>query len=463
MNISKVITVLTVMIRKSTLLYWTNCLVVGAGCVFSNTMTLHAESVEVDGKAAGATPVARAEALSDALREAVRTGAGIELVTQSQMTDFALDFDRVFAKACGYVRSFKVLNSQLGADGIYHVKIRAEVERGSPEMDDRLALQQLARLKQSPRVAVRIDESIKGASSRGLAADWIQNVAREVGLQVVDISKTQGVDNTMSKRAALLGRDKEAAFRRDGIMDTCDYIIEGSVIGEHLGNQSLYGSLPKQHFSLAVNLKVIDAATGNVIVVENPPARDLLIGGADSVDVAAREAVRTFLDGQANDKKTDAGWKLFRRLFAHWTTELDLGSTVRLDFTQASLDTANMLRDSLSKEPQIGAVWIRSVDAAGISVFDVESRLDTTTLASKVEQVMGGAFHLDRSGARYLSFVSAVAGSAGGITGSNPTGAAHLQQTLPSSGISTSVAILIAAVVGLAVVLTVILIALKKR
>lgn len=447
---------------------WTLCfsfapaLVIGLSQCFC--LLAFAEGVEAEGKAAGATASSRAEALTDALREAVRTGAGVELVTQSQMSDFALDYDRVFAKACGYVRSYKVLSSKLGEDGIYRVKIHAEVQQGSPQMDDRLALQQLARLKQMPRVAVRIDESIKGASSRGLAADWIQNVAREVGLQVVDISNTQGVDNAMSKRAALLGRDNEAAFRRDGIMDTCDYIIEGSVIGEHLGDQSLYGSLPKQHFSLAVNLKVIDAATGNVVVVENPPARDLLIGGADSVDVAAREAVRSVLDGQANDKKTDAGWKLFRRLFAHWTAELDLGSTVRLDFTQASLDTANKLRDSLSKEPQIGAVWIRSVDAAGISVFDVESRLDTTTLASKVEQVMGGAFHLDRSGARYLSFVSAVPDSGGVITGSNPTAAAlPLQQTLPSSGISTAVTMLIAAVVGLAVVLALALITLKKR
>jgi hypothetical protein len=444
------------MIRKLKVLHWTKCLVVGAGCFLCYTTTSHAESVEVEGKAAGATPTARAEALTDALREAVRTGAGIELVTQSQMTDFALDFDRVFAKACGYVRSYKVLNSQLGADGIYHVKIHAEVQRGSPEMDDRLALQQLARLKQTPRVAVRIDESIKGASSRGLAADWLQNVAREVGLQVVDISKTQGVDNALSKRAAILGRDKEAALRSEGIMDTCDYLIEGSVIGELLGSQSLYGSLPKQHFSLAINLKVIDAATGNVVVVENPPARDLLIGGADSVDVAAREAVRNVLDGQANDKKTDAGWKLFRRLFAHWTTELDLGSTVRLDFTQASLDTANKLRDSLSKEPQIGAVWVRSVDAAGISVFDVESRLDAVALASKIEQAMGGVFRLDRSGARYLSFVSQGAASPTRMVAQSP-------QSEQNSGVSLTMTLLIAAVVGLAVALVAAILILKKQ
>lgn len=418
--------------------------------------TLLGATVDAEGRAAGSTSSARAEALADALREAVRAGAGVELVSQSQTTDFALDFDRVFAKACGYVRSYKVLSSLLGTDGIYRVKIRAEVARGNPEMEDRLALQQLARLKQMPRVAVRIEENIKGATSRGMASDWIQNTAREIGLQVVDLGKSQGVDNALAKRAAILGRENEASFRKDGIMDSTDYLIEGTVLGDSLGTQSLYGSLPKQRFSLAVSLKVIDAATGNVVVVENLPARDLLIGGADSVDVAAREAIRNLLDGQANDKRTDAGWKLFRRLFAHWTTELDLGATVRMNFTQATLETANKLRDSLSKEPQIGAVWIRSVDAAGISVLDVESRLDTTTLASKVVQATSGAFQLDRSGARYLSFVSQ------GAVSQTPI-AAQPPQSEPNSGVSLTMTLLIAAVVGLAVALVAAILILKKQ
>jgi hypothetical protein len=418
--------------------------------------TVFADSVEVEGKAAGSTSAARAEALADALREAVRTGAGVELVSQSQTTDFALDFDRVFAKARGYIRSYKVLSSQLGADGIYRVKIHAEVARGNPEMEDRLALQQLARLKQMPRVAVRIEENIKGATSRGMASDWIQNTAREIGLQVVDLGKTQGVDNALAKRAAILGRDKDASFRKEGIMDSTDYLIEGTVVGDSLGTQSLYGSLPKQRFSLAVSLKVIDAATGNVVVVENLPARDLLIGGVDSVDVAAREAIRNVLDGQANDKRTDAGWKLFRRLFAHWTTELDLGSTVRMDLTQANLETANKLRESLSREPQIGAVWIRSVDAAGITVFDVESRLDTTTLALKVEQVMSGTFHLDRSGARYLSFISQSSPSATPIQAKSPP----LERT---PVVSLRMTIIIATAVGLAAALMAAITMLRKK
>ncbi len=445
-----------------------------------NFTVVCAETVEVEGKAAGNAESARAEALADALREAVRTGAGVELVSQSQTSNFNLDFDRIFAKACGYVRSYKVLSSRLGEDGIYRVKISAEVARGNPDLEDRLALQMLARLKQMPRVAVRIEESIKGAVTKGMATDWVQNTAREIGLQVVDLGKTQGIDNAMAKRAAILGRDKEAAIRSEGAMDTADYLIEGTVIGENMGSQSVYGSLPRPKFSLAVNLKVIDAATGNVVVVENPESRDLLINGASSADTAAREAIRMLLDGDAKEKRADAGWKLFRRLFAHWTTELDLGQTVRLDFWQASLDTANRLKEALSKENQIGAFWIRSVDAAGISVYDVESRLDTTALAVKIGQILGGAYHLDRSGARYLSFVGntggggsiataspvpaapvAVAAQSGGVPAKFPTDA--LSQGNASGGFSPVVTLLIAAVSALSVALAAVIFVMKKK
>lgn len=432
------------------------------------------EHVEAEGKSVGNVETARAEALADALREAVRTGAGVELVSQSQTTNFNLDFDRVFAKACGYVRSYKVLSSRLGDDGIYRVKIVAEVARGNPEIEDRLALQMLARLKKMPRVAVRIEESIKGAVTKGMAADWVQNTAREIGLQVVDLSKAQGIDNAMAKRAAILGRDKEAAIRGEGVMDTADYLIEGTVIGESMGSQSIYGSLPKPKFSLAVNLKVIDAATGNVVVVETPESRDLLISGASSTDTAAREAVRLLLDGDSKEKRSDAGWKIFRRLFAHWNTELDLGQTVRLDLAQAGLNTISKLKEELSKESQVGAVWIRSVDAEGIGVVDVESRLDTLALASRVEQILNGAYHLDRSGARFLSFVSNAAGTnsqtaaippQAGITLAPPSG---LMATLPinspqGSGISSMMAMMIAAVSGLSVALVAVIVVMRKK
>jgi hypothetical protein len=80
-----------------------------------------ANRVEAEGMAAGDGGNARAEALTAALREAVRIGVGVNLVEQSQVSDFQLDFDRVFAQSFGYVKNYKVLGTDLGEDGIYQV------------------------------------------------------------------------------------------------------------------------------------------------------------------------------------------------------------------------------------------------------------------------------------------------------------------------------------------------------
>ncbi|MEY5016062.1 MAG: hypothetical protein RIS92_2420, partial [Verrucomicrobiota bacterium] len=44
--------------------------------------------VEVEGKAAGDLPHAREEALADALREAVRVGAGVDVLSTTAVKDF---------------------------------------------------------------------------------------------------------------------------------------------------------------------------------------------------------------------------------------------------------------------------------------------------------------------------------------------------------------------------------------
>ncbi len=68
-----------------------------------------AATVEAEGKADGQSAFARSEALTDALREAVRVGAGVPLVKQTQTKDFEVPFDGIFAKSLGVMKTWKVL------------------------------------------------------------------------------------------------------------------------------------------------------------------------------------------------------------------------------------------------------------------------------------------------------------------------------------------------------------------
>ena len=383
-----------------------------AVCISLLSVISWGATVEVEGRAPADEPMARSQALADALREAVREGAGVDLVSETQVKDFAMEFDRMFSKARGHVKKYEVLSTSTSPDGFYVVKIKAEVGEGAVDTNDKLTLQMMAREHQAPRVAVRIEERIEDVNNGTLASDWLRNAATECGLRIIETDRAQGDGGMLAKRAQALGRGQESTLRGEGIVSGCDYIIEGSVVGSSAGTQSFYGSKPGKKFSLGLNLKVIDAATGVVILAENAPSRDILIRNVESSTAAAREAVRQIMEGSPRVADSDTGWKLIRRIFAHWAAEMDLGAVCKLEFTGMDLATANQLKKKLSSIQNVGSVWIRSVDPAGVSVVDCEARLQPLELAAIIEQALPG-YKLDRSENRYLSFRADGSGAEG--------------------------------------------------
>lgn len=359
--------------------------------------------VEAEGRADGGAPAARQQALTDALREAVRSGAGVELVSESQMESFSLSFDRVFSKARGYVKKYEVLDSRLTDDGVYTVRIKADVGDKELSANDTMSFQMMAREYESPRVAILINEQIEGVQNGNLATDWLRNNATKSGLRVVNLNNAQGHDGMLAKRAGALGRTTETSVRSEGIMSACDYVIEGNIVGSIAGTQSFYGSKAGMKYSLGLNITVREASTGIIVLTVNPESRDILIRNVGSSTAAAREAVRQLMEGSARNADTDAGWKVIRGIFAHWASEMDLGAIMKLEFAGMDLNDANKLKEELEKQTAVGAVWIRSIDSAAISVVECESRLNAQDLATVVTSVLPG-YGVDRTEKRYLSF-----------------------------------------------------------
>ena len=79
------------------------------------------------GRAPGDRANAREQALTDALRDAVRKGAGIDLISSTNVSDFALEYDRVFAAAFGHVKDYKVVDQYLDEAELYVVNCLATV------------------------------------------------------------------------------------------------------------------------------------------------------------------------------------------------------------------------------------------------------------------------------------------------------------------------------------------------
>ena len=144
-------------------------------------------SIEVmaEGRASGDYRTAREQARADAMREAVRIGIGVDLLGESKVKDFNLDYDRVLCSAFGHVKNYSIIESKLCSDGIYRVKIQAEVEEGAPDKKDSLALKQLIQAKGAPRLAFQIKSLSEDEAEDSFAVSVLEEIAAELQIPVV--------------------------------------------------------------------------------------------------------------------------------------------------------------------------------------------------------------------------------------------------------------------------------------
>ena len=390
--------------------------------LFFNFTSLQAAErrVEAEGMAPGEHLTAREEALADALREAVRLGAGIDITSQTRITDMQLDYDRMFGSAFGYVRDYAVIESSLGADGIYRVKVKATVGDTAPDRRDVVALQQMVRLKGSPRVALQVDELIEGIPTGSeLAKPWFENSAREMQLHLVDLATVNRNDDRLAARDAFFGEGQQAAMRRADFSQEADFLIQAKVRGRYLGKQGgQYGSLPEHRFSYIVDLRAL-RPNGQVIASVSIPGNEHYDSRLDSPDAAAREILHKLLQNDA--------WSLYRKIIVQWMTELDLGSLIRLEFAQIPDVDYDAVQQALRNDSKVTSVWSREFDSQGLSFIDVESRLKADALKRTVLNALGNYWSYDRGTDDYLQFKPS------GYAHSNLTASAQSTRVPPSA------------------------------
>jgi hypothetical protein len=353
------------------------------------------------GRAPGDERTAREQALTEALRDAVRQGAGVDLVSATKVSNYVLEYDRVFATAFGYVRDYKVLESGLDEVGDYVVKVSATVGKGAPDVEDRLLVRQIIRLKGAPRLAVVGEEKLNGARGQAPAgASALAARAVELGFRVV---ATEVADTARERRAAredLLGDSSTAALRRAGATAGADLLVTVRTSVEVGKAENVYGSALRS-VSLNLDLAVARTDSAETLVRLSPPAVKLTSSGS-TPEAALADALKAHFANGAADA-------FLRTLLVRWVTELDLGALVRLEIRGIDRDGWRGLVGALRDSPGIGSLWERDFDARHLSLVDVESRLTSEQLADRVEQALGGAFQADKVTMAALSFVPVVA------------------------------------------------------
>ncbi len=385
---------------------------------FISLLHLYAdEKITATGRASADRSSAREIALTDALRDAVRQGAGVDLVSSTKVKDFMLEYDKIFTSSFGYVREYKIISTETDKDGVFTVKIEATVGKGMPDMEANLALRQIVRQKGSPRLLIESAGRIEGIDeSVPLVSGQLKELALKYGIEVINAARAGKSAETRAKRDELNGDDKSAQFRRSGISSNSDFTITAAVNGKFEGVENLYG-VQTNKYSFGVDLDATWTDSGEAIAQVTIPSVNIN-SSISTKEQAARDCLLRIFEGKIPQSKEKNALTLFSRIIASWITELDMGAKIILEFKALDNKSFDKIISALNNTDGVTAVHTREMDPKHISIIEVESRLNAAQLKDEITKIAGGKFKIDKLTKNYVQFEPAGNESNEGV--SNP-------------------------------------------
>jgi hypothetical protein len=187
-----------------------------------------------------------------------------------------------------------------------------------------------------------------------------------------------------------------------------DFEITGNLALRHAGRETLHGSPPQNVFTLHGALRAIKPDTGEVLAIAPFEASRKIPSPLPELPEAHLDALQQAL----RPPETDGVPAILGKILARWVTETDLGAMKRLEFSGINSDDFQKIQTDFADTEKISAVWPREFDSQGLSVLDVETRLDNIGLGQEVTKATAGRMKLNRSTENLLAFNASGTGSA---------------------------------------------------
>lgn len=351
--------------RLQTLLVGVVLVMVVLATVNGPTAAAEISVVEVEGVGAivgGDAARARDEALRDAYRRALES-AGVQVTSLTEVRSFQLFYDYVLTRAEGYIRRWDIL-SERSDGGLYRVRIRAEVARGSIRGDTG-ALELLVEMMGNPAVMVLIDAG-RWHPFTDVFENELAGALADAGYHTVDARQLEQIRRAEVIRYLYVSGDRETAIAL-GVRTGADLLLVGRLDIQDLGGVPISGVWLRS-VSAVASYKLIGAATGQTLLASSAQAAapDLTW---DSAGVAAARK----LGRAVGDKLV---WEIPRRFGPIFSQ----GRTVQLIVIGADYDTLTRLVAVLKAIRGVdGRVYLRSFDGQ-VAVIDLKTNQLIETL-----------------------------------------------------------------------------------
>ncbi len=333
---------------------------------------------------------ARDKAVDDALRKAVEQSVGTMITSETVTQNFQLLSDKVFSKARGYVRNYKI-TSEKQDQGVYTVNVDAEVSSGNLK-NDVDGIMHVLRAKNMPRMLIMIAEQNIG---QGDANFWWGNKTFSTNL---DAAENTFMDHWMKKgvrfvdRQALQGKisagpaTTSAEPTNDAIKEFAgksgaEVVIVGKAVATDVG--TIMGT--QMHSARAnISLRALSLDTGRILATAT---RSEAVGHVDPTTGG------TLALKKAAEKTAD---ELLEKIMAQWSQEVSGPATITLNLTNVKQSKnlrsiAQVLREQVRGVQDVRQLSFKNKAAE----LEVELKGSAQDLADELETKTFPGFAVD--------------------------------------------------------------------
>ncbi|MCK4837587.1 MAG: hypothetical protein KAS94_02235 [Desulfobulbaceae bacterium] len=266
-------------------------------------------SVEADGYG-----ISKNDALLQAKREAVSSGIGTFLISETEVKNFMLQKDMILTRTVGAVKSYKILAESQDGD-TFQVKISAVVSMASIKQD-LVALKILLESMDKPRMMVLISEE-NGNAAETAILDFLN----EKEFELVDAAAVAAL---MDKDEALIRKATEGdpvAAAQLGAANGAEFVVVGKVIKSSANNEML-GDVGMVSGQANITAKVINCSNARIIASKSARGAAAHISVDSAMEKASEKAARKLMDN-----------KLFEKIIAAFQDMVNNGMTLEVTVT----------------------------------------------------------------------------------------------------------------------------------
>ena len=255
----------------------------------------------------GASPQA---ALSDAKRKAVEQGVGVVISSKAVVENFRLINDQILARADGFLKRYREIESGQKPDGTFAVKIEAEVTAILDEITkDKVAIDLLLQWLDKPRFIFLIEENNAGDSVSAVTETEIGRIMGEKGFPVYGSAQLQMIRGKI--RALNPGEGNLQWAKTVAEEFPAEYIVSGKATATITDASDILGSGWKAGKAY-ITARIIKTDTGEIMAQNTfdaaAPEINESIAGTKSLKIAAakladyliKETIRKWSLVQAN-------------------------------------------------------------------------------------------------------------------------------------------------------------------